>query len=58
MQVDLGGVESVVVDNKVVDVMERKPEAGVTDVLEGGGLRLDLEKVPEMEIQNVEKTLQ
>jgi len=48
-----------VVDNKAADASERRRlEAGVTHVLEVGGLRPDLEKVPEMETQNVERTLQ
>jgi len=49
---------AVASDNKMVDALEKRPEAGVVSVPEGSGLRLDSEQVPEMETQNVERTLQ
>ena len=46
--------------HQTIDVrcFRERPETGVAGVPEGGGPRPDLEKVPEMETQNVEKTLQ
>ena len=48
--VDLGGSEGV--------VSEKKTETVVMDASEGDWQRLDLEKVPEVGVQNVEMTLQ
>ena len=55
---DLGGNEGVALENEMVGALEKWLETGVTDVLEGSGHKADLEKVLEVEVQNVEMTLQ
>ena len=56
--VDLSGFEGVASENETAGVSEQRPETVVTDVPEGSGLRPYLEKVPQLEVQNVERTLQ
>jgi len=58
LQLDLSGIDEVALENEMVGASEKRLETVVTDVLEGSGLRLDSEKVTEMQVQNVEMTLQ
>ena len=56
LQVHMGGSGDVVSENETAGASEKKTV--VTDVPEGSGLRLDSEKVLEVEVQNVNMTLQ
>jgi len=51
-------IRRVASENEMADASEKRPETVVTDVPEGSGLRLDSEKIPEVEVQNVERTQQ
>ena len=55
---DLSGVEGVVLENETAGASEKRQETVVTDVPEGSGIKPDLEKVLEVEVQIVERTLQ
>jgi len=56
--VDLSGIEGVASENETASVLEKRLETVVTDVPEGSGQRADSEKVLEVEVQMVERTLQ